>query len=234
MPAGEFSFPVLTFCADSYSVSVPSRVTAVARKRPWSFCQKCRWQVTPKHSYTLGLSEWADCAVVEAESWNLSWNKLICNSSGNTQLQSSQLANLHLKKKEKKAQARNELWSILPKFSHARKKTLYWQCRSAAVTAKTRNIRNDKAWFLLRIATCGSSTEFCYFMKQFVLTPCGACLFSRCVISIITTAVAAPLLHCCCTLDLESYHTFWKDLGGNSPQDDTNDPNAHFPFSWII
>ena len=27
--------------------------TAVARKRPPSFCQKCRWQVTAKHAYTL-------------------------------------------------------------------------------------------------------------------------------------------------------------------------------------
>ena len=27
--------------------------TAVAHKRPWSFCQKCKWQVTPKHMYTL-------------------------------------------------------------------------------------------------------------------------------------------------------------------------------------
>ena len=27
-------------------------VTAVAGKRPRSFCQKCRWQVTPKHAYT--------------------------------------------------------------------------------------------------------------------------------------------------------------------------------------
>ena len=31
------------------------RVTAVARKRPWSFCQKCRWQVTAKHAYTLRM-----------------------------------------------------------------------------------------------------------------------------------------------------------------------------------
>ena len=39
------------------------RVTAVARKRPKSLCQKCRWQVTPKHSYTLDptKSEWAVC-----------------------------------------------------------------------------------------------------------------------------------------------------------------------------
>ena len=36
-------------------------VTAVACKRPWSFCQKCRWQVTPKQAYTLNptKSEWA-------------------------------------------------------------------------------------------------------------------------------------------------------------------------------
>ena len=27
------------------------RVTAAARKRPPSFCQKCRWQVTPKYAY---------------------------------------------------------------------------------------------------------------------------------------------------------------------------------------
>ena len=31
------------------------RVTAVARKRPRSFCQKCRWQVTAKHTYTLRM-----------------------------------------------------------------------------------------------------------------------------------------------------------------------------------
>ena len=31
------------------------RVTAVARKRPRSFCQKCRWQVTAKQGYTLRM-----------------------------------------------------------------------------------------------------------------------------------------------------------------------------------
>ena len=31
------------------------RVTAVARKRSQSFCQKCRWQVTAKHAYTLHM-----------------------------------------------------------------------------------------------------------------------------------------------------------------------------------
>ena len=44
------------------------RITAVARKRPRSFCQKCRWQVTPKHAYTLDptKSEWADYAAIQA------------------------------------------------------------------------------------------------------------------------------------------------------------------------
>ena len=37
------------------------RVTAVARKRPRSFCQKCRWQVTAKHAYTLRMwLSWSD------------------------------------------------------------------------------------------------------------------------------------------------------------------------------
>ena len=34
-------------------------VTAVACKRPQSFCQKCRWQVTPKHAYTLDPTNWS-------------------------------------------------------------------------------------------------------------------------------------------------------------------------------
>ena len=48
-------------------------VTTVALKRPWSFCQKCRWQVTPKYIYTLDPSklEWADYAAVQAECGNL-------------------------------------------------------------------------------------------------------------------------------------------------------------------
>ena len=29
--------------------------TAVPHKRPWSFCQKCRWQITAKHAYTLHM-----------------------------------------------------------------------------------------------------------------------------------------------------------------------------------
>ena len=94
---------------------------------------------TPEHAYTLdpSKSEWADYAVVQAESGNLSRNELTHNSSGNTQLQSSQLAEplwtdpglkseISLREListlKKKAQAGNELSNILPKSSHARKK----------------------------------------------------------------------------------------------------------------
>ena len=51
--AGEFSSPGSTFCADSFRYPFHPRVTAVARKRSWSFCQKCRWQITVKHAYTV-------------------------------------------------------------------------------------------------------------------------------------------------------------------------------------
>ena len=69
-------------------------VTAGACKRPRSFCQKCRWLVTPKHTYSHdpSKSEWADYAAVQAGRGNLSGNKLTRNSSRNTRSQSSQLA----------------------------------------------------------------------------------------------------------------------------------------------
>ena len=70
------------------------RVTAVARKRPRSFCEKRRWQIhlnthTP---LTQTQSEWADYAGIQAQCGNLSGNEVTGNSSGNTQPQSSQLA----------------------------------------------------------------------------------------------------------------------------------------------
>ena len=66
------------------------RVTAVARKRPRSFYQKCRWQVTPKQAYAYdpSKSEWADYAAVQTECGNLSGNELTRNSLGNTWTQS--------------------------------------------------------------------------------------------------------------------------------------------------
>ena len=59
-------------------------VTAVACRRPRSFCQKCRWQVTPKRAYTLDPTklECADCAAVNE----------LTRVSGNTRPQLSQLA----------------------------------------------------------------------------------------------------------------------------------------------
>ena len=80
--------------------------------------------------------EWADYVAVQAECGNLAGNELTRNSSGNTRLQSSQLAEplwtdpglksgIRLRDlifTFKKAQAGNELSNILPKTSHARKK----------------------------------------------------------------------------------------------------------------
>ena len=68
-------------------------VTAGARKRPQSFCQKYRWQVTPKHTYALDptKSEWADYLTVQAQCGNLSRNELTCILSGNIWPQSSLL-----------------------------------------------------------------------------------------------------------------------------------------------
>ena len=66
---GEFSSPESTLCADSYSVSVQPPVLPQGHvKDPASFCQKCRWQVTPKHAHNLDptKSEWADYAAVQA------------------------------------------------------------------------------------------------------------------------------------------------------------------------
>ena len=70
------------------------RITAVARERLRSFCQKCRWQVTRKHAYTLDStkSEWADYAAVQALKGSPSGNKRIRNLSGNIRPQLSQFA----------------------------------------------------------------------------------------------------------------------------------------------
>ena len=142
--AGEFFFPPELIC-ELTVIRCPfhPRVTAVAGKRPRSFCQKCRWQVTPKHAYTLDpkKSEWADYCAVQASCRNLSGDELTRNSSGNTRPQLSQLAEplwtdpsgkngisvrdlISTLKKTTKAQAVNEWLIILPNSSHARKKPL--------------------------------------------------------------------------------------------------------------
>ena len=50
--AGEFCSPGSTFCADWFRHPFHPPVTAAAHKRSRSFCQKCRWPVTPKHTCT--------------------------------------------------------------------------------------------------------------------------------------------------------------------------------------
>ena len=56
-------------------------VSAVARKSPRSLCQKCRWQVTPKHAYTLDLTklEWADYAAIMLFYLTLSQTDIVSN-----------------------------------------------------------------------------------------------------------------------------------------------------------
>ena len=69
--AGSFSSSELSLCADSYLVSSPHCVTAVAHKTPWSFCQKGRWQITPEHAFIHDPTklEWAGY-VVQAQCGN--------------------------------------------------------------------------------------------------------------------------------------------------------------------
>ena len=67
------------------SVSVPPRVTAVARKRPWSFCQKCRWQVTAKHAYTLRMwlcMKWHGAWLYGVLRTRRDWRSLAADSCG--------------------------------------------------------------------------------------------------------------------------------------------------------
>ena len=51
--AGGFSSPWSNFCADLFQYLFYTCVKAVAPERSWSFCQKCMWQVTAKHTYSL-------------------------------------------------------------------------------------------------------------------------------------------------------------------------------------
>ena len=116
-------------------------VTAVARKRPRSFCQMCRWEVTAKDAHTLDSTnlDWADYAAVQASCGYLSGNGLTRNLSGNIRPQSSQLAEplwtdpslksgisvrelISISFKKKKGQAGNDWLNILPKSPQARKK----------------------------------------------------------------------------------------------------------------
>ena len=51
---GSRIFPRVTFlCWPLFQYLFHPCITTVARKRSRSFCQRCRWQVTAKHAYTL-------------------------------------------------------------------------------------------------------------------------------------------------------------------------------------
>ena len=55
--SGIIFFSTVNFCVLTLTrCPFHPRVTAVARKRPRPFCQKCTWQVTSKHAYTLDRS----------------------------------------------------------------------------------------------------------------------------------------------------------------------------------
>ena len=91
---GECSSPEKNVCADSYSVSVPPSYYRSGTQKNPIILPKVQMAVTPKNACTLDptKSEWADYTAVQAYCGNLSENDLTRNSSGNTRLQSSQLA----------------------------------------------------------------------------------------------------------------------------------------------
>ena len=67
---GKFSSPGSTFCADSYfGIHL---VTTEAHKRSQSFCQKCRWQVTAKHTQTLPMWLWMKWRCKLVHGWTVS------------------------------------------------------------------------------------------------------------------------------------------------------------------
>ena len=61
------------------------RVTAVAHKRPRSFCQKRRWQVTAKHAYTLRMwlcMKWHGAWLYGVHRTRRDWLSLAADSCG--------------------------------------------------------------------------------------------------------------------------------------------------------
>ena len=122
-------------CADSYSVSVPPRVTAVARKKNRSFCQKCWWQVIPKHPDIHNPRRWSGLTIpLSRHSVRIypetSLHATCQGTFGHSRLSSLSHCGLilayksgksvrelisNLKKKKKKTQTGNNLSKILPK-----------------------------------------------------------------------------------------------------------------------
>ena len=110
-------------------------VTAVACKRPWSLCQKCRWQFTLNTN--TPLTQWSWIGQMHSVGTQQG-NELMCDSTGNTYPQSSQLAepqwiDFCLKSgtdvwstisttTKKLGQAGNESSNLLPRSTDARKR----------------------------------------------------------------------------------------------------------------
>ena len=66
-------------------ISVHPHVTAVARKRPRSFCQRCRWQVTAKHAYNLHMwlcMKWHSTWLYGVHRTHQDWLSLAADSCG--------------------------------------------------------------------------------------------------------------------------------------------------------
>ena len=136
---GRSLFFRLKWCAGSHLVSVPFLCYCSAQKRPQSFCQKCRRQVTDKHAYILDPTklEWADYVVQHSmgtfremgshtthqgtrPQWYQFAEPLWTDPGLEGRISVRDL--ICTSKKNKKTRAGNEWSSILPKSSEERKK----------------------------------------------------------------------------------------------------------------
>ena len=109
------------------------RVTAVARKRSWSFCQKCRWQVTAKHPYTLHGFKWSDTVnwcMVEWCAQNLRWDCSISHGTSHATTKercqyttSVDINNTHHKMIQSLIQ--NHMWQVRSESAWERRIALY-------------------------------------------------------------------------------------------------------------
>ena len=74
---GRIFFPRVNFlCWLLFRYPFHPRVTAVARKRPRPFRQKCRWQVTTKHAYTLRMwlcMKWYGADIHQSDCTHCQW-----------------------------------------------------------------------------------------------------------------------------------------------------------------
>ena len=111
----------------------------IKKKKAWPFCQKCRWQVTPKDTYTFDLTQSGMTMPLSRHSVRTYWETSSHTINQGTLSQSCKLAKppwtdpglksgisvhelISTVKKKKTAQMENELSNILPESLQARKK----------------------------------------------------------------------------------------------------------------